>query len=224
MRSKYPLTYPGPSPPLGTQVRFLCTNLPHLNLYRRLRVGSRMQFSSRIPIAPAGAKAESYPALCQLFCSGCPCSDFQGITAFLLALSGIGRQDRFVRDPHGDSRSLDPYRSFASRFRRQASLCPCHRCFVALAGDRYVRLALCADTHAIASSEEVGEPPDRSRSGSGVVTCSTYARPSSGKSASRGAANSRSLSTARSVIRAHYLQSRPPGTGPFGRLPQPPAT
>ena len=129
------------------------------------------------------------------------------------------RSSRSLHDLLGDSRSLDPYRSFASRFRRQASLCPCHRCFVALAGDRFVRLALCADTHAIASSEEVGEPPDRSRSGSGVVTCSTYARPSSGKSATLDTANSRSLSTARSVVRAHSRQSRSPGTGPFSRLP-----
>ena len=65
---------------------------------------------------------------------------------------------------------------------------------------------------------------DRSRSESGVVTCSTYARPSSGKSASRGAANSRSLCTARSVIRAHNLQRGSPDTDPFRRLPWPPCT
>jgi hypothetical protein len=61
-------------------------------------------------------------------------------------------------------------------------------------------------------------------SGSGVVTCPSYARPSSGKSAPRGAANSRSLSTARSVIRAHNLQSRSPDTDPFRRLPWTPCT
>ena len=49
------------------------------------------------------------------------------------------RSSRSLHDLLGDSRSLDPYRSFASRFRRQAPLCPCHRCFVAFAGDRFAR-------------------------------------------------------------------------------------
>jgi hypothetical protein len=37
------------------------------------RDGSAMQFSSRTPMAPAGANAESYPCPIHVFCRGCAC-------------------------------------------------------------------------------------------------------------------------------------------------------
>ena len=81
-----------------------------------------------------------------------PCQDFQGITAFLLALFGIDRQDRFTIFSEILDLSLPIARS-------RADLAGKHPCApaidassrLALAGDRFVRLALCADTHAIAT-------------------------------------------------------------------------
>ena len=85
-----------------------------------------------------------------------PCQDFQGITAFLLALSGIDRQDRFTIFSEILDLSIPIARSRADFAGKHPCAPAIDASSLSLAIDSgFVRLALCADTHAIASSEEV---------------------------------------------------------------------
>ena len=82
--------------------------------------------------------------------------DSRGITASLLVLSGIDRQDRFTIFSEILDLSIPIARSRADFAGKHPWRAPAiDACSVALVGNRFVRLALSAAARAIANSEEV---------------------------------------------------------------------